>query len=129
MLKKLVSIMSTAGLSAKTIKNYLDVPKAVVASVMDDDGNQVYPRKWNNDFIDIPVVEPSEQNRPSFSPEIIPGLPGIATRASKCFSFSQAPQDSVSGRRLGLRLTSTCRPTVRRSASGKKPGAVVWRIG
>jgi hypothetical protein len=37
----------------------------VVASVTDDDGNQVYPRKWNHEFIDMPIVEQSEQNRPS----------------------------------------------------------------
>jgi integrase len=40
----------------------------------DDDGNQVYPRKWNHEFIDMPIVEQSEQNRPSFSPEIMTGL-------------------------------------------------------
>ncbi|HWR14907.1 MAG TPA: site-specific integrase [Terriglobales bacterium] len=73
-LKKLVSIMSKAGLSPKTIENYLDVPKAVVTSVVDNDGNQVYPRKWNNDFIDMPIVDPSRQNRPSFSAEIMTGL-------------------------------------------------------
>lgn len=36
--------------------------------------NQVYPRKWNHEFIDLPVVEQSEQNRPSFSSEIMTGL-------------------------------------------------------
>lgn len=46
----------------------------VVASVTDDDGNQVYPRKWNHEFIDVPIVKHSEQNRPSFSPEIMTGL-------------------------------------------------------
>ncbi len=46
----------------------------VVASATDDDGNQVYPRKWNHEFIDMPVVEQSEQNRPSFSSEIMTGL-------------------------------------------------------
>ena len=46
----------------------------VVASVLDEDGNQVYPRKWNHDFIDMPIVEESEQNRPSFSSEIMTGL-------------------------------------------------------
>jgi integrase len=66
--------MSKAGLSPKSIENYLQVPKMVVASVTDDDGNQVYPRKWNHEFIDMPVVEQSEQNRPSFSPEIMTGL-------------------------------------------------------
>ena len=73
-LKQLVAAMSKAGLSPKSIENYLHVPKMVVASVTDDDGNQVYPRKWNHEFIDMPIVEQSEQNRPSFSPEIMTGL-------------------------------------------------------
>ena len=73
-LKQLVAAMSKAGLSPKSIENYLQVPKMVVASVTDDDGNQMYPRKWNHEFIDMPVVQQSEQNRPSFSPEIMTGL-------------------------------------------------------
>jgi integrase len=73
-LKGLVVVMSKAGLSAKSIENYIQVPKMVVASVLDEDGNQVYPRKWNHDFIDMPIVEESEQNRPSFSSEIMTGL-------------------------------------------------------
>ena len=59
MLKRLVVILSKAGLSAKSIENYIQVPKMVVASVLDEDGNQVYPRKWNHDFIDVPIVEES----------------------------------------------------------------------
>lgn len=73
-LKKLVAIMSKKGLSPKSIENYIQVPKMVVASVIDNDGNEVYPRKWNHDFIDMPIVEQSEQNRPSFSSEIMSGL-------------------------------------------------------
>ena len=42
-LKTLVAKMSKGGLASKTIDNYIQVPKMVVASVMDDDGNQVYP--------------------------------------------------------------------------------------
>jgi integrase len=73
-LKRLVAVMAKKELLPKTIENYLQVPKMVVASVIDEDGNQVYPRKWNHDFIDMPVVDPSEQNRPSFSSEIMTGL-------------------------------------------------------
>lgn len=73
-LKRLVVVMSNAGLSAKTIENYIQVPKMVVAAVLDEDGNQVYPRKWNHDFIDMPIVEEAEQNRPSLSSEIMTGL-------------------------------------------------------
>ena len=73
-LKHLVEKMTAAGLSPKTIDTYLQVPKAVVASVLDNDGNQVFPRKWNNEFIDLPIVESAEQNRPSFSSDVMSGL-------------------------------------------------------
>ena len=73
-LKRLVATMCKAELSPKTIQNYLLVPKMIVASVKDDDGNEVYPRKWNHDFMDLPMVEESDQNRPSFSSEIVTAL-------------------------------------------------------
>jgi integrase len=73
-LKKLVARMVDKDLSGKTIENYLQVPKMIVASVVDDEGNQVYPRKWNHEFMDVPLVEKSKQNTPSFSSEIMAGL-------------------------------------------------------
>jgi hypothetical protein len=42
-LKNLAAKMVAEKLSAKTIENYLLVPKMVVASVVDDAGNRVYP--------------------------------------------------------------------------------------
>jgi hypothetical protein len=73
-LKNLVTTMAKRGLSGKTIGNYLQVPKMVVASVMDDDGNQLYPREWNHEFMDLPLVEESKQNKPTFSSEVTTGL-------------------------------------------------------
>jgi len=73
-LKKVVTTMVEKGLSPKTVENYLQVPKMVVASVVDDDGNQVYPREWNHEFMDMPLVEKSKQNTPSFSSEVMTGL-------------------------------------------------------
>jgi integrase len=73
-LKELVAKMVEKGLSAKTIENYLQVPKMVVASVVDFNGNQVFPRKWNHDFLDVPIVEKSKQNTPSFSSDVMTGL-------------------------------------------------------
>ncbi|HTT20800.1 MAG TPA: site-specific integrase [Candidatus Sulfotelmatobacter sp.] len=73
-LKKVVAAMVDKGLSPKTIENYVQVPKMVVASVEDDDGNLVYPRKWNHEFMDMPLVEKAKQNTPSFSSEVMSGL-------------------------------------------------------
>ncbi len=56
-LKGLVSDMVKAEFSPKTIWNYAQVVKMVVASAIGDDGEEIYPRKWNHEFIDLPVVE------------------------------------------------------------------------
>jgi hypothetical protein len=74
-LKTLVAKMSEAGLSPKTISdNYVPVVKMVVASAVDEQGDQLYPRKWNHEFIDLPVVEQGKQNTPCFSAEVMTGL-------------------------------------------------------
>ena len=63
--RELVEKMSAAGLSAKTIVNYVQVVKLVVASRVNDEGEQVYPRTWNHDFIQLPVVRKDKQHRPT----------------------------------------------------------------
>jgi integrase len=63
--RELVEKMSEAGLSAKTIVNYVQVAKLVVASAVNDEGEQVYPRTWNHDFIQLPVVRKDKQHRPT----------------------------------------------------------------
>lgn len=51
-------------LSAKTVRGHFDVFKGVIASAIDSNGNEIYPRKWNLSFIDLPSVVPAEQNTP-----------------------------------------------------------------
>jgi integrase len=69
-LKDLVKTMGEGGLSAKTINNYCQVAKMVVASAINSEGEQLFPRKWNHDFMDMPIVEKAKQNTPSFSAEV-----------------------------------------------------------
>jgi len=64
-LKKLVEAMAAGGLAAKTIVNYSQVPKMVVASVVNDEGEQVYPRTWNHDFVGMPIIDKNKQHRPT----------------------------------------------------------------
>lgn len=73
-MKQIVVTMSKAGLSAKTIETYTGVAKMVVASAVNAEGEQVYPRKWNHEFIDMPLVQQSKQNAPSFSSDVMTGL-------------------------------------------------------
>lgn len=46
-----------AKLVASSIRDYVNVVKAVVASAIDDNGEQLFPRKWNDEFIDGPWSE------------------------------------------------------------------------
>jgi integrase len=103
-LRKLVAVMSEKGLAPKTIENYLQVPKMVVASVLDDDGNQVYPRKWNHDFIDVPIVEESKQNRPSFSPEVMTGLAKYRKPRERMFFIVCGAGGLREGEALGIEI-------------------------
>lgn len=65
--KPFVQKMSDAKLSAKSILNYFGLVKLIVASAVDKEGEEMFPRKWNHDFLDLPMV--SRQHQPSFDPE------------------------------------------------------------
>jgi integrase len=73
-LKGLVEKMIEAGLSPKTVNTYSQVVKFVVASAVNEEGEQLFPRKWNHEFIDMPVVDKSKQNTPHFTSEVIAGI-------------------------------------------------------
>jgi hypothetical protein len=61
-IRELVEKMSAANLSAKTIVNYIQVVRLVIASAVDEEGQEIYPRKWNHDFIQLPVVCKKKQH-------------------------------------------------------------------
>jgi len=59
--KQLVIKMKATKLADKTVVNYFQVVKAVVASAMSSEGEQLYPRNWNFHFIGLPVVDEKKQ--------------------------------------------------------------------
>src|SRR5207245_1013267 len=71
-LKALVAKLSDAGLGAKTIHNIVQAMEGVVASALNENGEELYPRKWNFDFADMPVIE--SQHTPSMTGEEITAL-------------------------------------------------------
>lgn len=66
-LKELVSKMTDEGLSPQTIHTYVKTVKMIVASAVNEDGDELYLRKWNNEFIDLPEIR--NQRTPSFTGE------------------------------------------------------------
>ena len=64
-LRQFVEILSAAGLAPKTIVNVVTVVKFVVASAVDEEGDQIHPRVWNHEFIQLPLVIKENQSRPT----------------------------------------------------------------
>src|ERR1035438_6912508 len=64
--------MASANLSPKTIINYTGLVKLVVASARDKEGELLFPRKWDSEFIDLPIV--TNQHQPKFSSETMSSI-------------------------------------------------------
>jgi len=71
-LKALVTKMVNAGLSAKSVNSYAGLAKLVAASAIDQNGEQLYSRKWNHDFIEMPLI--TNQHRPTFTSEQVTSI-------------------------------------------------------
>jgi len=56
-------------LSAKTVCSYIDIIKQVISSAVDDNGNELFPRRWNSGFLDLPVIE--NQKQPTISAQTL----------------------------------------------------------
>jgi integrase len=69
-LRGLASKMN-GSLSAKTINTYVNMAKEIVESLLNEDGEPIYARKWNNGVIDLPIVNKREQRRPKLAKEAV----------------------------------------------------------
>ena len=58
--KRLIDRMSQSGLSPRTETAVVNCLKAIVASALNEEGEELYPRTWNSDFMDLPSVERSD---------------------------------------------------------------------
>ena len=101
-MKSLVATMRAAGLSAKTIVNYTGLVKLVVASAVDDNGEPLFPRKWNHEFIDMPIVE--NQRQPAFKAETVSAIVASAGGQERLLYALLAGTGLRIGEALGLEI-------------------------
>lgn len=66
-LKTVVTHLCDAKLSPKTIRNIVQVVTMVMASALNEEGEQIHPRKWNYEFADVPLI--GDQRTPMFTGE------------------------------------------------------------
>jgi integrase len=111
-LRELVGKMTAAGLAPKTIVNYVQVVKMVVASAVNDEGDQIYPRTWNHDFIGLPIVNKEKQHRPTITErELGEIVSSVKERYAVLFTLLAGTGLRI-GEALGLKtsdLSSNCR--------------------
>jgi integrase len=100
--KGLVTKMTDAGLSAKMVNNVFQVVKMVVASAVNENGEQIYPRTWNHDFIDLPVVK--DQRQPTFTSEAMKAITALANEREHMLYILLSATGIRIGEALGLEI-------------------------
>jgi integrase len=101
-LKRLVAQMSAANLSAKTIINYTGLVKLVIASTKNEEGEPLFPRKWDSEFIDLPIV--GNQRQPKFSAETMSSIVENTTEQYRVLYALLAGSGLRIGEALGLEI-------------------------
>ena len=66
-MKEFAGSLTRKGLSPKTVLETTILVKLIVASAVTLDGDYLYPRSWNQEFIDLPPVK--DQKQPILTPE------------------------------------------------------------
>jgi integrase len=101
-MKQLVAKMHASGLSAKSIINYSGLVKLVVASAKSEEGEPLFPRKWDSEFIDLPIV--SNQRQPKFTTETMSSIAQKATGQYRVLYALLAGSGLRIGEALGLEI-------------------------
>jgi integrase len=108
--KGFVEKLAGENLSAKTIRTYVQTVKMVVASAVDDNGDQLYPRKWNHDFMDLPEIK--NAHAPSFTAEqvtkIVSSASGWHRTLYALLAGSGLRIGEVLGLEIGKHLSADC---------------------
>lgn len=103
-MKSLVEHLVKKKLSPATIRNVCLVVKLVRSSAIDEDGNQLFPEKWNNRFIDAPEVDTTKQRKPSFTGEQVTGIVAVATDRLQIIAILFAATGLRAGELTGLEI-------------------------
>jgi integrase len=104
-LRNLIETMTAAGLAPKSIVNHSQVVKLVLSSAVNDEGEQLYPRTWNHEYIGLPIVERDKQHRPTVtSAEVEEILAGVKERYRLLFALLAGTGLRI-GEALGLKPT------------------------
>ena len=101
-LREVVKRLDKAGLRPKSIRNIVQVVPMVVASAVDGNGEELYPRRWNYEFADVPIIE--RQRTPMFTGEEITRLVVKAEKQERLIYVLFAASGLRAGELFGLEV-------------------------
>lgn len=102
-LKNLGTKMLEGGLGESAIRGYTNVVKMVVASAVNEEGEQLFPRKWNHAFIDLPKV--SKPKQPCFSSDVVTKIIASARKEKYQLLFALCAGSGLRfGETLGIQV-------------------------
>jgi integrase len=104
-LRNLGTTMVKGGLGASAIRSYTNTVKMVVASAVNEEGDVLYPRKWNHDFIDLP--EDKKPKRPAVTADVVTAIVGAPTKKLYRMFYTLCASAGLRfGEALGININS-----------------------
>lgn len=100
MMRDFVNLLVERKLGPKTIREIVTLVKQIIGSVTDADGNRLYPRIWNTEFIDMPEL--GRQKQPVLTQAMLDAA--LASRDSIFYAFLAATGLRI-GEALAVRIT------------------------
>ncbi len=95
-------MMTDAGLSAKMVSNVVQVVKMVVASAVNENGEQVHPRTWNHEFMDLPEIK--DQRQPTFTSDAMNAITARAEEREQMLYILLGAVGTRFGEALGIEI-------------------------
>ena len=110
-MKELVETMAPK-LSAQSIRHCTNIVKGVVASAINENGEEIFPRKWNDEYIDAPVI--GSQRQPSTTADSLTAIVARATgHYQMLYSLLAGCGPLRAGEALGLEIGKHISPDFR----------------
>ena len=107
-LKNLGIKMVEGGLGESAIRSYTNVVKMIVASAVNEEGEELHPRKWNHSFIDLPRTRNPKQ--PFFTGEVVTRIVAAAKKEKYQLLFALCGGTGLRfGEALGIKVQDISR--------------------
>ena len=100
----LIDKMVAGGLAPKSLANYFQVVKMVIASSTNEDGEELHPRSWARMQLVIPQVNKKKQHRPSVEEQTVNGIIMNSHGMKQMFYIFISASGLRVGEALGVRI-------------------------